>query len=928
MGKLICLDTEYDARYSDRGVSRLSCMTYCEHDKDPQILGYRDAVEQWVEWARDPSIKFLTHSGPNDFGVLADEAHLHFEGELPEHPGLGPYWELAHRLYDDGRVIDTETSQRLTHIRFGPHKASVQLGALAKQLFGIDASDAKSVPDEAKDYLRRAVPYSEWPEELLTKTPWRVKFGLLRELYGNDVSRFPLDAIEYALDDAALPWRVFKYQRRVWGRPIPNLYEQTLSAWVLHLVSIPGWKADRERAQAMREVYQRTLAKAEDVLLEAGVLEVDGPRYEKKSDKLKGYVFSALGSETPVTKTLEKACKSEGREPTLVERRENAGTDARTCFAAIAAAGGPDFGRTPTPQKRAVERAFVDVDATLERLESGETWTPLLAHVLRSKAPDEPAEGSNEARIAATAERVLVDSGVLELIHKRVKKDAKVRQRIFHLLGPNAPITDKGYELFGKSPTLQQRFEYCSTDSKSIRAAILAAGATPLEIADAVEKSEQGAEVFDAWLAASGERVLNSLVIRGKSSKTIGDFIDKLDTDRMIRTSYVSTLDTGRTSARGSGGPGTLNIQQLPRDYDKPKHLHVRGCIVPPPGWSFIVADYTQLELCALAHILTHLVRAYARNPRKKKYAENLLGFEISEHYVSTLAQAINDDQDCHVKMAATLRGLGESYFDCYALYEWADAKKGKEYYAALGLDRQATQAEVEAKYRELLAQGEIKKSVQRAYEVLSDLTLRTKYDSPLTSTELQVISDRQLAKPCNFGFPGGLGAGSFVDYAAGYGVAISPEIADKALAAYMKAWPEMRLYFAHIKAKIKDAEKPPHGWYGSGGVCVQIKSKRERGECSFTQWANGWFQGLAADGAKEAGRRLIRAAYRDLASPMFGTRPSGFIHDEYLVNARVEQAEQALPEVSRHMVEGMQQWIPDVKIKAPGKVLYERWGK
>ena len=72
----------------------------------------------------------------------------------------------------------------------------------------------------------------------------------------------------------------------------------------------------------------------------------------------------------------------------------------------------------------------------------------------------------------------------------------------------------------------------------------------------------------------------------------------------------------------------------------------------------------------------------------------------------------------------------------------------------------------------------------------------------------------------------------------------------------------------------------------------------------------------------------LIDAAYRQPESPMFGTRPSGFVHDEFLVNSLQEQSARALPEVERLMVQGMRKWIPDVKIQAPGKVLTERWSK
>src|SRR5690606_1086930 len=134
----------------------------------------------------------------------------------------------------------------------------------------------------------------------------------------------------------------------------------------------------------------------------------------------------------------------------------------------------------------------------------------------------------------------------------------------------------------------------------------------------------------------------------------------------------------------------------------------------------------------------------------------------------------------------------------------------------------------------------------------------------------------------------------------------------------FMRAWCEMPLYFDHMGRLT--AEGP--------AVFTQFYSERERGDCYFTRLCNTPFQGLAADGAKRAGQLLVKHAYRVPSSPMFGTRPSGFIHDEYLVNSRREQAEAALPEVERLMVLGMQRFIPDVKIKAPGKILYERWGK
>ena len=418
---VICLDTEYDARYSDRGVSRLACMTYSIDGGPAKIVGYTDAVELWVGWARDPSVVFLGHSLYHDLATLADEAHLHFEGELSEAPGVGPYWELAHALYDSRRVADTEIRQRLTYVRFGPHKASVQLGMLAKHVLGIDVGDSKNVPDEARVLLADAVPYEDWPADTYAQTPCRVKFGHLRELYGNDVSKYPREAVDYALKDARLPQQLFAHQRARWGRPIPNLHEQYLASWVLHMVAIPGWLADRERAQGLRTIYSKTIEHCERTLLAAGVLEIDGPRAVKKMDKIKALVFAALGEDTPISKTAAASLSS----PTLDQRREFATTDAKACTKAIKALGGPVLGTTPKKAAASFDAALADLVATKTALSSTATWATLYAHWLRGKTqaalakPDEAQSGACVSELDYACEAVLIEAGVREIVTNR-----------------------------------------------------------------------------------------------------------------------------------------------------------------------------------------------------------------------------------------------------------------------------------------------------------------------------------------------------------------------------------------------------------------------------------------------------------------------------------------------------------------------------
>ena len=81
--------------------------------------------------------------------------------------------------------------------------------------------------------------------------------------------------------------------------------------------------------------------------------------------------------------------------------------------------------------------------------------------------------------------------------------------------------------------------------------------------------------------------------------------------------------------------------------------------------------------------------------------------------------------------------------------------------------------------------------------------------DDPVDYGELKARVDagdkaakeiRQFAKIANFGFPGGLAARTFVDYARGYGVVISEAMATTIRDAWLAAWPEMNEYLEAFK--------------------------------------------------------------------------------------------------------------------------------
>jgi len=125
-----------------------------------------------------------------------------------------------------------------------------------------------------------------------------------------------------------------------------------------------------------------------------------------------------------------------------------------------------------------------------------------------------------------------------------------------------------------------------------------------------------------------------------------------------------------------------------------------------------------------------------------------------------------------------------------------------------------------------------------------------------------------------------------------------------------MKAFPEMKLYFNIPESNQSDMDNT---YYRS-----EIYTGRIRERCAYTACLNGYFQGPAADGAKEAGWELIKRGY-----PIVN-----FIHDEFIfdfpenefLTARIEHAKSI-------MIESMKKITPHVKVGAGAEVM-RHWSK
>lgn len=362
-----------------------------------------------------------------------------------------------------------------------------------------------------------------------------------------------------------------------------------------------------------------------------------------------------------------------------------------------------------------------------------------------------------------------------------------------------------------------------------------------------------------------------------------------------VYTRYEILKRTGRTSAKAwkaKGGklllPG-LNIQQMPKgDLKDEDAAHPRDCFVAAPGKKFVIVDYSYLEVrswaaCCLA-----------------RFGASAAADAVREH-------TLNGGADPHQRTGATAAGVTlEEFF-------------------------------------------KLSKASQKSY--------------------------RQMAKCANFGLPGGLGSEKFVAYAAGpaYGVALTLKQSREIKKAWLATYPEgakwladrtndalsenlgVRVNLGRVDSRLvsdllrdavaagtraeerawavlKDLVTNSRRWELWEAVTerqikplrhlttrrVGVLTGRVRGGCGFTDGCNAPFQGVAADGAKEAVWRLRYAGYDVVA----------FVHDEVVVEVDARTAERDRKRVEKVMCDAMEDVFGNGVPVAVESVVGDRWVK
>lgn len=203
----------------------------------------------------------------------------------------------------------------------------------------------------------------------------------------------------------------------------------------------------------------------------------------------------------------------------------------------------------------------------------------------------------------------------------------------------------------------------------------------------------------------------------------------------------------------------------------------------------------------------------------------------------------------------------------------------------------------------------------------------------------------RNLAKVLNFGLAGGLGVGSFISYAKGYGFKgeniLTMREVDQSIGAWKKVYTEMQDYFDQRKrTKLQDHEYIPTDAPWDSGPFRPVfrypRSNRFRFCDGFTNGCNSPFQGMASDGAKNALILVFEECMFSKLSPLFGSRIVCFIHDEIIIEIPVsdidtehytQQGKDAIDRLSQLMKQGMEIMTPDIQAVCETTLSY-RWDK
>ena len=191
----------------------------------------------------------------------------------------------------------------------------------------------------------------------------------------------------------------------------------------------------------------------------------------------------------------------------------------------------------------------------------------------------------------------------------------------------------------------------------------------------------------------------------------------------------------------------------------------------------------------------------------------------------------------------------------------------------------------------------------------------------------------RKFAKPVGLGFPGGMGPATMVTLArTAFDVIIDEEMASAMREVWFETYPEAKRYFNWINTQCLDPNNTRVDEDGNQERLYRYWSPLGslRAGATYCAAANGaGLQTRTAEGAKAAVFNVVRAIMDGSApSVLHDALPLLFVHDEIIIEFPDDELRhERAHELATLMVESMQPFMPDVKVRAE-PALMRRWDK
>lgn len=289
----VAFDTETHAITPGNLTPRLVCVSFAVQD-DVFLLDRQDGLELIEEGLRQ-GYTYVGHNVAYDFGVLANE-----------NPKLFP---LIFQAYAENRIHDTKVREELRDIALG----RVTLGTHPMvSINGKWTPCDYSLAGLVLRYLGKSR-----HDEKSAATAWRFRYA---ELDGTPLYKWPVEARNYALEDAKDTLAVFRAQEAVHDE-----FTQVRAAWALHLMSVHGMVTDKKAVEELetsllseQEKNRRRLIQAK--FLKGVKLTPKEIREGKAEDFIHGNAKMRWAKDTKrIKEYVERVYRRQGKTPPLTE---------------------------------------------------------------------------------------------------------------------------------------------------------------------------------------------------------------------------------------------------------------------------------------------------------------------------------------------------------------------------------------------------------------------------------------------------------------------------------------------------------------------------------------------------------------------------------------------------------------------------------